>query len=95
MHRESILLREKQAGIILLLKNGQDTSISGIAKATGTTYVHVSNFLSECEKLGITSSERHGRLKSIRLSEKGMKLAELISAVSAYTESPKDAKAQS
>jgi predicted transcriptional regulator len=95
MHRDGILLREKQADIILLLKGSQDISISGIAKATGTTYVHVSNFLSECEKLGITSSERHGRSKSIKLSEKGMKLAELISAVSAYTESPKEIKAPS
>ena len=89
-----ILLREKQAKIILLLKSGQDTSISGIARATGTTYVHVSNFLSECEKLGIISSERHGRSKSIRLSEKGLKLAELVSAVSSYTEIPKEQKPQ-
>ncbi|MEM3841318.1 MAG: winged helix DNA-binding protein [Candidatus Micrarchaeaceae archaeon] len=79
-----ILLRDKQAAIILLLKASQDVSISSIAKSTGTTYVHVSNFIAECEKLGITVSEKHGRLKSVRLSEKGIKIADMLSAISSY-----------
>ncbi|MCL4403304.1 MAG: MarR family winged helix-turn-helix transcriptional regulator [Candidatus Marsarchaeota archaeon] len=77
-----LLLMEKQATIILTLKsNAQEWNISSLAKAAGTTYVHACNFLILCESKGIVSSERHGRIKTIKLTEKGARLAEMVDGI--------------
>ena len=78
----NILLRNKQAGILIALKDtSQSWYISSLAKAADTTYVHACNFLSECEKLGLTSSEKHGKMKTIKLTDKGRKVAEQIAGI--------------
>lgn len=78
----NIILKQKQAKILIALKDTtQNWYISTIAKASNTTYVHACNFLAECESLGITTSEKHGKIKLIRLTEKGLRLAELISSI--------------
>ena len=78
----NILLKQKQAKIILALKDTSQTwHITTVAKASGTTYVHACNFLATCEQLGITTSERHGKIKSIKLTDKGQKMAELITTL--------------
>ena len=78
----NIILKQKQARIILVLRDAsQNWYISTIAKATSTTYVHTCNFLATCEALGITTSEKHGKIKLITLTEKGYRLAELISNI--------------
>lgn len=77
-----LLLMEKQATIILTLKNtSQEWNISSLAKAAGTTYVHACNFLILCESKGIVSSERHGRIKAIRLTDKGARLADMVDGI--------------
>ena len=77
-----ILLRDKQARIILLLKNSQQPwYLSTLSKACDTTYVHTSNFIKTCESLGITTNEKHGKIKEIKLTERGMQLAELLSVM--------------
>ena len=79
----NILLKQKQTCILIALRDtSQNWNISNIAKITDTTYVHTCNFISKCEELGITSSEKHGKLKLIRLTEKGQKLAELVANIS-------------
>ena|SRR5271154_5405475 len=79
---DNLILKQKQTKILLVLKDStQDWYISTLAKATGTTYVHTCNFLSECERLGIVQSEKHGKLKIVVLTEKGTRLADLISAI--------------
>jgi predicted transcriptional regulator len=78
----NILLKQKQAKILLVLKDTtQNWYISTLAKASNTTYVHTCNFLVMCETLGITTSEKHGKLKLIKLTDKGAKLADLITTV--------------
>lgn len=78
----SILLRDKQAGILVALKDGsQSWYISSLAKAANTTYVHTCNFLAECEKLNLVSSEKHGKMKTIKLTDKGRAVAEHISEI--------------
>ena len=77
-----ILFRDKQARIILLLKNSQQPwYLSTLSKACDTTYVHTSNFIKTCESLGITTNEKHGKIKEIKLTERGMQLAELLSVM--------------
>ncbi len=78
----NLLLMEKQAMIILTLKNAaQEWNISTLAKASGTTYVHTCNFLILCESKGIVSSERHGRIKTVKLTEMGTKLADMVDGI--------------
>ncbi len=81
---ENIILKQKQASILLALRDtSQNWYISSLAKATNTTYVHACNFLTMCEHLGITSSEKHGKLKLIKLTEKGLRLADMVTSISA------------
>ena len=76
---ENIILKTKQTAILLALRDTtQNWYISSLAKATNTTYVHACNFLVVCERLGITSSDKHGKLKLIKLTDKGIRLADMI-----------------
>ncbi len=82
---KSMFLMQKQAKILVALKDGaQSWHISSLAKAAGTTYVHTCNFLLECERKGIVQSEKHGRMKSIRLTDRGAQLAELVAGIYLY-----------
>jgi predicted transcriptional regulator len=75
----NILLKPKQTRILLALKDtGQSWYISSLAKAANTTYVHACNFLATCEAMGITTSEKHGKLKIIKLTDRGAKVADMI-----------------
>ena len=76
---DTIIIKAKQARMLLALRNAnQIWYISSIAKAADTTYVHACNFLIECEKLGLVASEKHGKSKSIKLTEKGMHIADYL-----------------
>ncbi|MGD0510234.1 MAG: hypothetical protein ABSA33_00170 [Candidatus Micrarchaeaceae archaeon] len=78
----NIILKQKQTKILLALKDtSQSWYISSLAKASGTTYVHACNFLVACEALGIVSSEKHGKMKMIMLTERGLKIAEMITSI--------------
>ena len=78
----SILLKDKQAMILVSLKEGkQPWHIATLSKACNTTYVHTSNFIKKCEQMGIVQNERHGKTKEIKLTEKGVKLADMLSGV--------------
>lgn len=78
----SILLKEKQAKILVLLKNDQQAwYISSIARSCSTTYVHTCNFLKKCEILGLVKNEKHGKIKEIKLTEKGHRVADSISEI--------------
>lgn len=75
-------MKDKQAMILVSLKEGkQPWHISSLSKACNTTYVHTSNFIKKCERMGIVQNERHGKTKEIKLTEKGAKLAEMLSGV--------------
>jgi len=81
---ENIILKQKQARILLALRDtNQNWYISSLAKASNTTYVHTCNFLVVCESMGITQSEKHGKLKLIKLTERGLRLADMITNINA------------
>ena len=84
---ESAIIRSKQAGILLCLNDqSKDWSISELAKSTGTTYVHVCNFIRDCEARGIVESQKNGKDKMIKLTEKGRLLTSHISGIYALLE---------
>ncbi len=71
-----LLFKEKQAKILLaMLGNQQSWYITNLAKITDTTYVHTSRFLKKCEEAGIVVSEKHGKIKGVKLTEKGAEVA--------------------
>lgn len=78
----SILLKNKQSKILIALRDtSQSWYVSSLARITATTYVHACNFVNTCEKLGIVQSEKHGKLKVIKLTDKGLKIAEMLSGI--------------
>ncbi len=78
----NLIFKEKQARmLVLLLDNSKDWYISTLAKESQSTYVHACNFLLSCESLGIVSSERHGKAKAIKLTDKGMQIARMVSEI--------------
>jgi predicted transcriptional regulator len=94
-----ILFKSKQTRILLSLRNNQQPwYISTLAKSSDATYVHTSNFLKKCEILGITTNEKHGKIKEIKLTEKGIQIANMLSNIytiiktqnAAKPEPPKD-----
>ena len=89
-NEELIILKEKQIKIILLLlKQEKNNYISDIAKLTGVSYVHVSRFLSACEDKKLISYEKHGRIKSIFLTDKGKEVANHIEKILEITKTDK------
>jgi predicted transcriptional regulator len=76
---ERFLLKEKQAKMMIALADkSQKWNLSSLAIAAGVTYVHTSKFISACEKLGIVTSEKHGRIKNISITPKGLIISNLI-----------------
>ncbi len=92
----SILLKGKQAGILLALRDtNQAWYVSSLAKAAGTTYVHACNFINVCEDLGVVNCEKHGKLKVVKLTEKGTKITEMLyGIVSQLAQAPAPQPAQ-
>lgn len=79
----NIILKGKQSRILVALRDtNQAWYVSSLAKAAGTTYVHACNFINICEELGIVNCEKHGKLKVVKLTDKGAKMAEMISGIS-------------
>lgn len=88
-----LLFKEKQIKLLTALIDEKEWHMSDLAKATGVTYIHTSNFVSRCERMGIMASEKHGRIKRIFLTEKGMGIAKAINAITQKLEStPKPAQ---
>ncbi|MGI0134440.1 MAG: hypothetical protein ACREBW_05735 [Candidatus Micrarchaeaceae archaeon] len=80
----NILFKNKQLRILLALRDGsQSWYISSLAKAADTTYVHACNFITACEQLGIMESERHGKIKQVRLTPKGVRVADMLASATA------------
>ncbi len=89
MADSQLLIKDKQARILLALKDVQhEWYISTLAKKTQTTYVHVHRFVKSCEKAGVISVEKHGKLKMVKLTDKGSKVVESLRSIYSMTETP-------
>jgi predicted transcriptional regulator len=78
----SIIIKGKQARILMALRDtSKDWYVATLAKSAGATYVHTCNFVKECERLGITTGERHGKTKTIRLTSKGEQISAMLSSL--------------
>lgn len=78
MLRET-LLRVKPARVITTLKDASSTwYVSNTARRAGLSYIHATKLLIGFEKDGLVFFERRGRQKQVRLTEKGMAIANLL-----------------
>ncbi|MGC8662682.1 MAG: hypothetical protein ACP5RT_02765 [Candidatus Micrarchaeia archaeon] len=82
-----LLFKEKQVKAFLTLaNNSQEWNLSTLAKASGATYVHISLFINACENAGLVESTKHGKIKALKLTQKGVELAGHLSNIVNYFE---------
>ncbi len=79
---EQLLFKGKQVKLLLALTdNSHEWHLTNLSKVANATYVHTSRFISACEEKGIIFSERHGRIKNIRLTPKGSAIAKSVGEI--------------
>src|SRR5271157_5240409 len=92
---DNILFKDKQLRMLLILKDStQNWYLSTLAQRASATYVHACNFVNACESLGIATSEKHGKIKTVKLTDKGYKLAELLESANTIIKSTAKAAAE-
>ena len=77
-----VFFRKKPAMMLVALrKGGKNRYGSVLAKEVDCTYSHAVKILQEMEKSRLVNFEKHGRIKSINLTENGNKIAEHIERI--------------
>ena len=68
--------------ILIALRRGTKNRYGSVlAKEVDCTYSHAVKILQEMEKAKLVSFEKHGRIKSIQLTETGNKVAEYVEKI--------------
>ncbi|RLI78612.1 ArsR family transcriptional regulator [Archaeoglobales archaeon] len=82
MSLEKIFLHEKTVEIMLKIleaeKSDKDPYPLGISKEVGSPYSYISKVLSEFEANALIESEFKGRVRVVRFTEDGRKIAEML-----------------
>ena len=77
-----VFFRKKPAMILMALrKSTRNRYGSVLAKEVDCTYSHAVKILQEMEKSKLVNFEKHGRIKSIELTESGNRIAEHIEKI--------------
>jgi len=75
----SVFGRPKPCRILTILRDTDSTwHLSKIAKGSDTTYVYVTKLMSKLQKDGLVVIEVKGKKRLVRLTEKGMGVANLV-----------------
>ncbi len=92
---DNLIFKYKHARILIALRDGsQSWYLASLAKAAGATYVHTCNFVESCEAIGFITSEKHGKEKIIKLTERGAKVADMIASICSEISSQQNAQKQ-
>ena len=71
--------RPKPCRIILLLRDTESAwHLSKLAKSSDTSYVYVTHLISDLEKGGLVAIESKGKKRVVKLTEKGLAVANII-----------------
>lgn len=74
-----LFARPKPCRIMTLLRDNESAwHLSKLAKSSDTSYVYVTHLISELEKGGLVTIESRGKKRMVRLTEKGLAVANLI-----------------
>ena len=77
-----VFFRKKPAMILVALrKSNKNRYGSVLAKEVDCTYSHAVKILQEMEKAKLVSFEKQGRIKTIKLTDSGNKIAEHIEKI--------------
>ena len=77
-----VFFRKKPAMILMALRKGTKNRYGSVlAKEVDCTYSHAVKILQEMEKSRLVNFEKHGRIKSIELTESGNRIAEHIEKI--------------
>lgn len=77
-----VFFRKKPALILVALRrSGKNRYGSVLAKEVDCTYSHAVKILQEMERAKLVSFEKHGRIKDIKLTDQGNKVAEHIEKI--------------
>lgn len=78
----SVFFREKPAMMLVtLLNQSQEHYASSLAKVVDCTYSHIVKILNEMQRSGLIIFRKQGRLKVLRLTDKGKDVAEAIEKI--------------
>ncbi len=72
---KTVLLRPKPVEILLTLNGSFAKTLTELFKITHITYAHIVKITNKCEKNGMISKERTGRVVLITLTAKGKQVA--------------------
>ncbi len=77
-----VFFRKKPAMILVALRNDTRNRYGSVlAKEVDCTYSHAVKILQEMEKAKLVNFEKQGRIKLIKLTENGNKIAESIDKI--------------
>lgn len=78
----NVFFREKPTLMLVNLYNASnDVYASNLAKQVDCTYSHVVKILQEMSKAGLVNFQKEGRLKILKLTDKGRKIAEMMNDI--------------
>ncbi len=74
-----LFARPKPCRIMVLLRDSESPwHLSKLAKGSDTTYVYVTKLVTQMQKEGLVTIEPKGKKRMVRLTEKGMRVANAI-----------------
>ncbi|MEK6904325.1 MAG: winged helix DNA-binding protein [Nanoarchaeota archaeon] len=77
-----VFFRRKPAMILVALKSGTKNRYGSVlAKEVDCTYSHAVKILQDMQKSNLVTFEKQGRIKTIRLTENGLRVAEHIEKI--------------
>jgi len=77
-----VFFRRKPAMMLVALRNNNKSSYGSIlAKEVDCTYSHAVKILQEMQTAKLVDFEKSGRIKTIRLTESGLRVAEHIEKI--------------
>jgi len=83
-----VFAKPKPCRVMMMLRDGNSMwHLSKIARDSGTTYVYVTKLVSKLEKAGLLMTEPKGKKKMVRLTEKGLVIANAIGELSSRSSS--------
>jgi predicted transcriptional regulator len=85
----SLFARPKPCRIITLLKDTDNSwHLSKIAKNSDTTYVYVTKLISQMQKEGLVVIEVKGKKRMVRLTDRGIVIANLLQELMTRLDGP-------
>jgi len=81
MKISSLVLRKRPYQILLAVKRLGEPSLSQISREVGCAFAYTGKMVEKMKELGLVSFTREGRVKRVKLTERGSRLTSLLSKI--------------